>query len=156
MWAKRLTITGIMATSMNASLVSVRASSSLRKRRYVLSQATVRSTTQRLGTTGKCDTPAGCLLLSRVQSHQRAASIPPPGRYRPYRPTSPARTTASRGRCPPPTVPHPGLIYRRHAPPLSPPNPRCPPADGVCARGRFCQHHPLEFPVFRRCDRLAV
>jgi hypothetical protein len=156
MWVNRLTITGIMATSMSASLVSVRASSSLCKRRYVPSQATVRSTTQRLGNTWKCDTPVGRLLLSSVQSHQRAAPIPPLGRHRPHRPTSPARATASRGRYPPPTVPHPGLVYRRHEPPPSPPNPRYSPADGVCARGRFCQHHPLEFPVFRRCDRLAV
>jgi|GEM_PF-4032309 hypothetical protein len=46
---------------MNASLVAVRASSSLRKRRYFPSQANVRSTTQRFGATWKCDTPSETL-----------------------------------------------------------------------------------------------
>jgi len=88
-------------------------------------------------------------------SHQRAAPIPPPGRHRPHRLTSSAGATASYGGCPPPTVPCPGLGYRRHAPP-SPPRPRDPPVDGVCVRRRCCQHQPRTAPVFRRCDRLAV
>jgi len=89
-------------------------------------------------------------------SHQRAAPIPPPGQHRPHRPTSSAGATASYGGCPPPTAPRRGLGYWRHAPPPSPPRPRDPPADGVCVRGRCCQHQPRAAPVFGRCDRLAI